>query len=87
MLIKLNVPVFFWVVTRENLKIQWSLSHPSRDLATLIKYYKPAIDQEDLEESSLIEYWRVFDQKDVAKNVPDAAVTCMKVEVDEIKND
>ena len=87
MLIKLNVPVFFWVVARENLKIQQSLSHPSIDLATLIKYYKPAIDQEDLEESSLIKYWRVFDQEDVAEDVPDAAVTSVKVEVGEIKND
>ena len=46
-----------------------SLSHPSRDLTTLIKYR------------------RVFDQEDVAEDVPDAAVTSVKVEVGEIKND
>ena len=53
------------------------------DEPLLINYSVPAIDQEDLEESTLIE----IDLEDVPENVPDAAVTSMKVEVDEIKND
>ena len=45
--------------------------------------YRRVIDQEDFEESKLIE----IDLEDVAEDVPDAAVTSVKVEVGEIKND
>ena len=74
------------MVVREFYEANSLLVHPSKD--PLINYKKPVIDQEVLEEPSLIDHRRVIDQKDfeestliktdledVTEDVPDAAVT------------
>ena len=88
------------MVVREIYEASGLLVHPIKDPGTLINYKKSVIDQEVLEEPSLIDHMRVIDQEDfeesklietdledVAEDVPDAAVTSVKVEVGEIKND